>query len=415
MITTNSATCHDGTPVSTPQAPAATHGVLIIGGGTGGISVAARLRNEAPHIDVGLVDPSDTHWYQPLWTLVGGGVCTKEESGRPQAGLIPDGVTWHKDRVDEIDPVTKTVKLSSGKILGYEQLVVSPGIQLDWHKIKGLQGNLGKGGIVSNYSVDHVEKTWDVLSTMTGGNAIFTFPSTPIKCAGAPQKIMYLADEALRRRGVRAQSKVMYVSATAGIFGVQRYAKSLSQIVARKEIETQFRQDLIEVRADRKEAVFKHLDTGAETVLPYSLLHVVPPMSAPDFLKRGPLVDAAGWVNVDKYTLQHVAYPDVWALGDASSLPTSRTGAAIRKQAPVLVENLLAVRAGGKPTAAYDGYASCPLVTGYGKLILAEFGYDGKVMETFPFDQSQERFSLWALKVYGLPEMYWNGMLRGRM
>jgi sulfide:quinone oxidoreductase len=226
---------------------------------------------------------------------------------------------------------------------------------------------------------------------------------------------MYLADEALRRRGVRGQSPVMYVSATAGIFGVQRYAKSLAQIVARKEIETRFRQDLIEVRADRKEAVFRHLDTGAETVLPYGLLHVVPPMSAPDFLKRGPLVDAAGWVNVHKYSLQHVEYPDVWALGDASSLPTSRTGAAIRKQAPVLVENLLAVRAGGKPTASYDGYASCPLVTGYGKLILAEFGYDGKVMETFPFDQSQERFSLWALKVYGLPEMYWNGMLRGRM
>jgi sulfide:quinone oxidoreductase len=415
MITTNSATCHDGTPVSNPEAPAATHGVLIIGGGTGGISVAARLRIAAPQLDVGLVDPSDTHWYQPLWTLVGGGVCTKAESGRPQAGLIPDGVTWHKDRVEEIDPVNKTVKLSSGKRLGYEQLVVCPGIQLDWQKIKGLQGNLGKGGIVSNYSVDHVEETWQVLSSMTSGNAIFTFPSTPIKCAGAPQKIMYLADEALRRRGVRGQSPVMYVSATAGIFGVQRYAKSLAQIVARKEIETRFRQDLIEVRADRKEAVFRHLDTGAETVLPYGLLHVVPPMSAPDFLKRGPLVDAAGWVNVHKYSLQHVEYPDVWALGDASSLPTSRTGAAIRKQAPVLVENLLAVRAGGKPTASYDGYASCPLVTGYGKLILAEFGYDGKVMETFPFDQSQERFSLWALKVYGLPEMYWNGMLRGRM
>jgi sulfide:quinone oxidoreductase len=142
---------------------------------------------------------------------------------------------------------------------------------------------------------------------------------------------------------------------------------------------------------------------------------VVPPQSAPDFIKKSELADKAGWVEVHKHTLQHARFPNVFSLGDCSSLPCSRTGAAIRKQAPVLVENLLAQRAGHKLVASYDGYASCPLVTGYGKLILAEFDYDGRPQESFPFDQSQERYSMYALKAYGLPEMYWNGMLRGRV
>ena len=412
MSETNSAVCH---PESTAGRPVdATHGVLIIGGGTGGISVAARLRLARPGLDIAIIEPATVHWYQPLWTLVGGGVSTKAESGRPEADYIPENVTWHQDKVVDIDPENRTVRLGGGKTLAYEQLVVAAGIQLDWHKIKGVEGEIGRGGVVSNYSEPHVEETWKAISGFQGGNAIFTFPSTPIKCAGAPQKIMYLADDAFRKQGVREKSRVIYASATAGIFGVQRYAKTLREVVARKGIETSFRQDLVELRSRSKEAVFRHLDTGAETVMAYNLIHVVPPMSGPDFLKRTPLVNGAGWVDVDKYSLRHVRYPDVWALGDCSSLPTSRTGAAIRKQAPVLVENLLAVRDGATPEARYDGYASCPLVTGYGRLILAEFDYDGKPMESFPFDQSKERFSMWAMKVYALPDLYWNGMLRGR-
>lgn len=418
----NSALCHppQGAAAPTPSTPVVAseeHDVVIIGGGTAGISVAARLKLDpaGAALKIALIEPSTVHWYQPLWTLVGGGVVDKAASGRPEADYIPDGVSWVQDKVAEIDPVARIVRTEGGKALRYGQLVVAAGIQLDWHKIDGVVGQIGKGGIVSNYSEPHVEETWKAISGFQGGNAVFTFPSTPIKCAGAPQKIMYLADDALRRQGVRDRSKVIYASATAGIFGVQRYAKTLRKVVERKGIETHYRHDLVAVRPQSREAVFKHLDNGSELVLNYNLLHVVPPMSGPDFLKRGPLTNAAGWVDVDKYTLQHVKYPEVWSLGDCSSLPTSRTGAAIRKQAPTLVENLLAVRRGEAPTARYDGYASCPLVTGYGKLILAEFDYDGKPVESFPFDQSQERYSMWAMKVYGLPEMYWNGMLRGRM
>lgn len=392
----------------------ADHDILVLGGGTGGLTVAARLldRPHAPRVSI--LEPSERHFYQPLWTLVGAGVFPKERSMRLEADVMPKDATWIRDAAIEIDPESRKVKTAGGQVLGYRQLVVAPGMQLDWHKIDGLEGHLGRDGITSNYSYDTVDRTWQFLNEIDRGNAIFTFPSTPVKCAGAPQKIMYLADEHLRRRGVRERTKVIYASSTAGIFGVKKYGATLSKIVARKNIETHFRHDLVAVRPRAKEAVFRHLDDGSELVLPYSFLHVVPPQSAPDFVRRSPVANAAGWVEVHKHTLQHVRYPDVWALGDASSLPTSRTGAAIRKQAPVLVENLLSYRAGQPLAASYDGYSSCPLVTGYGKLVLAEFDYDGKPAETFPFDQSEERYSMWAMKLYALPELYWNGMLRGR-
>lgn len=389
--------------------------VLIVGGGTGGLSVAARLAARLPAGSIAVVEPSEKHYYQPIWTLVGAGVFDKAISERAEADYIPDGVTWIKDAVAAFEPDAARIVTRSGEKIGYDQLVVALGMQLDWSKIDGLPGALGKGGVCSNYRYDLVDSTWKALETITEGNAIFTFPSTPVKCAGAPQKIMYLADEHLRKRGVRGKTPVMFASAGKAIFGVEHYAKTLRQIVARKQIETLFRHELIAVRPASREAVFKNLDDGRERVLPYAMLHVVPPQSAPDVIKQSPLADAAGWVEVGKHSLQHARYPSVWSLGDCSSLPTSRTGAAIRKQAPVLVENLLAHREGKPPVASYDGYASCPLVTGYGKLILAEFDYDGRPAESFPFDQSKERYSMWALKAYGLPEMYWNGMLRGRM
>jgi len=392
-----------------------TYPIVIVGGGTGGLSVAARLAAQLPAGTVALVEPSDNHYYQPLWTLVGAGVFDKSITERPEADYIPDGVVWIKDAVAAFAPDVKQVVTKTGERIGYEQLVVALGMQLDWQKIEGLPDALGKAGVCSNYRYDLVDSTWRTLQSIEEGNAIFTFPSTPVKCAGAPQKIMYLADDHLRQRGIRERTPVIFASANKAIFGVERYAKTLRGVIARKQIETLFRHDLVAVRATSREAVFRNLDDGSERILPYAMLHVVPPQSAPDVIKQSALADPAGWVDVDKHTLQHLRYPEVWSLGDCSSLPTSRTGAAIRKQAPILVENLLAQRAGEPLPARYDGYSSCPLVTGYGKLVLAEFDYDGKPAESFPFDQSKERYSMWALKTYGLPEMYWNGMLRGRM
>lgn len=388
--------------------------ILIVGGGSGGLTAASRLMAELPAPKVTVIEPAELHYYQPLWTLVGGGVFTKEASARPMVDVIPQGVEWIRDRVMAFEPEHHTVVLASGRRVTYEQLIVAPGIQLDWNKIEGLEGHVGKGGICSNYSYETVDSTWQNLRELSGGVALFTFPNTPIKCAGAPQKIMWLAEHHFRRRGIRDKVEVHYAAPGARIFGVDKYARALEKLVTERDVKTHFRRNLVAVRPKSREAVFENLDDKSTEIIRYDMLHVTPPMSAPDFVKQSPLANTEGWVDVDMYTTQHVRYPDVFSLGDASSMPNSKTGAAIRKQAPVLVENLMAHRAGKPLEARYDGYASCPLVTGYGRLILAEFGYGGKIMETFPFDQSQERYSMYALKAYGLPSLYWHGMLRGR-
>lgn len=397
------------------------HRIVIVGGGTGGITVAARLFRALKQPDIAIIEPSSAHYYQPLWTLIGGGVFKKEVTRRPERDVIPRGASWIQERVVELCPGDNTIVTDSGRTIGYDYLVLAPGIQLDWKKIKGLEGHLGKDGLCSNYAYDQCEQTWETIRTFRGGNALFTQPSTPIKCAGAPQKIMYMADDQFRKAGVRKEAEIMFLSGAATIFSAPPYIPSLNKVIERKGIVTLFRHDLIEVRPASKEAVFVDLNDGSELVLHYDMLHITPPMSAPDFVKRSPLAHGEGplkgWVKVDKHTLQNPDYPNVFALGDAAGLPTSKTGAAIRKQAPVLVHNLIALRQ--KENAArfdsYGGYTSCPLVTGYGKLVLAEFDYDLQRKETFPFDQRKERRSMYLLKAFGLPLIYWHGMLKGRL
>lgn len=394
------------------------HQIAIVGAGSAGISVAARLLNENPDLDVAIIDPSEKHYYQPIWTLVGGGVFDRSISERDQADLIPSDAAWIKERVTGFDPDNNQISLGDGSTVSYEFLVVAAGIQISWGSIPGLKETVGKPGtgVVSNYDFKTVAQTFkEIQAFPRGGKAVFTHPATPIKCGGAPMKIMFLADEAFRRQGVRSGSSITFVKGGPGIFAVKKYAEALTQVADKKGIERIWMHDLTALRPESKEAVFRNMASDEELVLSYDLIHVTPPMSAPAFIAESKLAADSGWVEVDKHTTQHVRYSNVFSLGDCSNLPTSKTGAAIRKQAPTTAENLLSVIAGKAPTKHYDGYTSCPLVTGYGKLILAEFDYDKQPAETFPFDQARERYSMYALKAYGLPEMYWNGMLRGRM
>ena len=327
---------------------------------------------------------------------------------------MPKGVHWIKSAVTEFAPATNSIKTSDGKVISYDYLIVAAGIQIDWDRIKGLKESVGKNGVCSNYSYDTVNSTWENIKNFKGGTAIFTQPPPPIKCGGAPQKIMYLADEAFSRQGVRDKTKIIFMSAGTGIFAVKKYADTLNQVVARKKIDARYRQHLIEIKSDQKEAVFKHLDTGEETVIKYDMIHVTPLQSAPDFIKKCPLANADGWIEVNKDTLQHLRFSNVFGIGDCSSLPTSKTGAAIRKQAPTLVKNLLSLMQRKPLLEKYNGYTSCPLVTGYGSLVMAEFDYDLNPQETFPIDQSKERYSMYFVKAHLLPKLYWHGMLRGR-
>ncbi|GAA0593178.1 type II sulfide:quinone oxidoreductase Sqr [Virgibacillus siamensis] len=391
--------------------------IVIVGAGSAGISIASRLLKSAPFLkgQIKLIDPSDDHYYQPLWTLVGAGAAKIEDTHRKQSTLIPEGANWVKEAVEEFCPEENTVITDKGTVVHYEYLIVTAGIEIKWDDIEGLLQTIGKNGVCSNYSSEYVQSTWGNLKHFDGGTAIFTQPSTPVKCAGAPQKIMYLAEDYFNRSGVRNKSKVKFFSGKDTIFGVKRYADTLKEVIKRKEIEDTFQMDLVKIDGTNKVATFQHVESNETMHCKYDMIHVTPPMGAPEFIAKSPLADENGWVAVDPYTLQHHQYKNVFSAGDSASLPTSKTGAAIRQQAPILANNLLAHMDQKEMKMSYDGYTSCPLVTGYNKLVLAEFDYNKNPQETFPIDQSKERTSMYLVKKNLLPILYWNGMLKGTM
>ncbi len=389
------------------------HQIVIVGGGTGGIAVAAHLLKELDNPDIAIIEPSDTHYYQPGWTFVGGGIIEAEKTARPMSKIVPAGVKWIQDSVTTINPEENSLNTADEKQISYDFLVVAPGIKIDWESIPGLKESLGKNGVVSNYDYHAAPYTWRTIQSFQGGTAIFTQPKPPFKCPGAAQKIMYLADDAFRKSKVRDRTDIKFFSAGPGIFPVKKYAAALNKVIARKGLDVHYQTNLIELHPDKKEAVFERLTDGEQQTIQYDMIHVTPPMSAPDFLKGSPVSDSAGWVDVDMYTLRHKKYANVFGLGDCTNTPNSKTAAAIRSQAPVLVSNLVTAINGQDGKAAYDGYASCPLVTGYGKLVLAEFDYNLLPKETFPFDQGKERRSMYYLKKYVLPKFYWDVLLKG--
>jgi sulfide:quinone oxidoreductase len=392
------------------------HQIVIVGGGNAGISIASQLLRKDSSLDIAIVDGAKKHYYQPAWTLVGGGEFDIQDTERDEASVIPAGTTWIQQMVSSFKPEENKVTLADGTDLGYNYLIVVPGIQLNWGEIKGLKENLGKNGVCSNYSFATAPYTWECIQKTRGGKAIFTNPHTPIKCGGAPQKIMYLAADYFKKHGI--DSKVEFWSGGTRVFGVEKYENTLKKVIARYGIQTQFFVKLEEIDGPNKKAKFVGIgesNKDQEYWVEYDMIHVTPPQSAPDFVKTSPLANAAGWLDVEKHTLQHNKFKNIFGCGDAANLPASRTGAAIRKQAPVLVSNLLAVMKAKSMTASYNGYSSCPIITGYDKLVLAEFDYNNTPVETFPFDQSKERWSMYQMKKYLLPYLYWNQILPGKM
>ncbi|WP_216831428.1 NAD(P)/FAD-dependent oxidoreductase [Alkalihalobacterium elongatum] len=389
--------------------------IAIVGGGTAGITVAAQLaRKISPH-DIVIIDPAELHYYQPFWTLVGGGIVSKEDSARKERDVIPKGVHFIQEAVDTFNLADKSLMTTTNQQVSFNYLVVAPGLKLYWENVKGLKEAMEHGGIGSNYAYEYVDNTWEAIKNFKGGKAIFTHPNTPVKCGGAPQKIMYLAEEYFNKSGVRHQTEIIFNSANPAIFDVPKYRDVLESVIKEKNIKTNFRTHLIEVRHQTKEAIFENLDSGEKTSYQYDMMHVTPPMGPHPFIKNSELADESGWVDVDPYTLQHKRFEFVFGLGDSANLPTSKTGAAIRKQAPTVVKNLLSHMKGEVLNEKYDGYTSCPIVTGRGKLVLAEFDYEKQPKETFPFNQAKQRYSMYFLKKELLPRFYWHGMLKGKM
>ncbi|WP_300381063.1 bifunctional protein tyrosine phosphatase family protein/NAD(P)/FAD-dependent oxidoreductase [Henriciella sp.] len=396
------------------------HDVLIIGGGAAGISTASSILKRRGETDTAIVEPKTEHYYQPGWTLVGGGVFSRKQTERPMDSLMPEGVKWIRSACTGFEPDRNQVVLEDGTRIGYRILVVAPGLKLDWEGVEGLRDTLGKNGVTSNYLFDMAPYTWELVQSLRGGKALFTQPPMPIKCAGAPQKAMYLACDAWKRRGVLKDIDVSFHNAGGVLFGVKEYVPALMEYIKAYGIDLAFNQTLVAVDGPAKKAWFDVKDAEGNVTRQehsFDMLHVCPPQTALDFVAKSPLANDAGWVDVDAETLQHKQYGNVFGLGDAGSTPNAKTAAAVRKQAPVAAHNVVRALDGQAPTAVYSGYGSCPLTVERGKIVLAEFAYGGKLEPTLPkwmLNGERPTRAAWFLKEKMLPWIYFDMMLRGK-
>lgn len=387
--------------------------VVIAGGGAAGLATASSILRRKPGISLAIIDPSANHYYQPGWTLVGGGIFSSEETCRPEKELIPAGANWIRQPVAGFLPEAREVVLGDGTVLSYDILVVATGLTLDWAAIPSLEETLGRNGVTSNYRYDLAPYTWRLVQSLSSGKALFTQPPMPIKCAGAPQKAMYLSCDAWQRRGSLKNISVAFDTATPALFGVAAFVPALMAYIERYGIDLHLRSKLVAVDGARRVATFERTtETGTEQIeQTFDILHAVPPQVAPAVVRSSPLAGADGFVAVDSATLRHATFADVFALGDVAGTSNAKTAAAVRKQAPVV-----AALDGKTLTATYDGYGACPLTVERGRIVLAEFGYGGKLKPTLPLwllRGTQPTRLAWFLKEKVMPSLYWRGMLRG--
>jgi len=409
----------NGGKTPTDQADA-THDIVIVGGGAAGIAVASSLRGRKAGLDIAIIDPADIHYYQPGWTMVGGGIFKAQETVRTLGSLVPKGVHWIKAAVAAFEPDSNSVILDGCRVVKYKRLIVAPGLKLNWNGIEGLVDTLGRNGVTSNYRYDLAPYTWELVQGLKSGRVLFTQPPMPIKCAGAPQKAMYLSGDHWKRSGALKNIDIEFHNAGGVLFGVKEYVPSLMKYIDRYNVNLKFSHNLTKIDGPSKTAWFTNTDTdgNTETVeTQFDMIHVVPPQVAPDFVRVSPLADGAGWVDVDQATLRHKTYENIWSLGDVMNAPNAKTAAAARMQAPVVAHNLIADMEGHSAVAHYNGYGSCPLTVEKGKIVLAEFGYGGKLLPSFPrwvINGEKPSRAAWLLKEKLLPPIYWKGMLRGK-
>ncbi|MCM2563399.1 bifunctional protein tyrosine phosphatase family protein/NAD(P)/FAD-dependent oxidoreductase [Lutimaribacter sp. EGI FJ00015] len=394
--------------------------VVIVGAGAAGIAVAASLKERKPGLSIAILDPADIHYYQPGWTMVGAGVFDAATTAKTMGSLIPKGVRWIKSAVAAFEPDDNAVILDGCRVVKYDRLIVCPGLKLDWHAVDGLVDTLGKNGITSNYRYDLAPYTFELVKGLREGRALFTQPPMPIKCAGAPQKAMYLSADHWHRLNRLKNIDVEFMNAGGVLFGVKDYVPALMEYVKKYDATLNFWHNLIAVDGPAKTATFRVSEPEQEpreVTVEFDMMHVTPPQVAPDFIRVSPLADAAGWVDVDQNTLRHKSYDNVWSLGDVMNAPNAKTAAAARMQAPIVAENVVADIRGSNPKAMYNGYGSCPLTVEKGKIVLAEFGYGGTLLPSFPkwlINGTKPTRAAWFLKEQILPPVYWKAMLRGK-
>ncbi len=394
------------------------HRVVVVGGGNAGLSVAGRLHRRGVD-DVVVIEPREEHRFQPLFSHVAGGRARLSMTVRPQAEAMPSGVGWIRDAVDDIDPERATITLASGRSVAYDHLVVCPGIQLDWDRIPGLAAAIRTPEVASHYDYELVAKASRLLRELRRGTVVFTQPPGPAKCAGAAQKPMYLACDYWRAIGVLGDIRVVMVVPDPTVFGIPEVDRELERKIAEYGIELRCETEVRSVDGEHRTVELGSTRGGPAETLRYDVLNVVPPQSAPDWLKSTSLPapgDSGGFVEVDPETLRHVRFPNVWSLGDAAATRNSKSGGALRKQTKVLAENLLAVLDGREPATRDNGYSVCPFTVSRSTVVFAEFDDRYRLKPTIPFWKtlSRERRLSWVFDRHILPWVYWHMILKGR-
>ncbi|NPA59099.1 MAG: NAD(P)/FAD-dependent oxidoreductase [Epsilonproteobacteria bacterium] len=431
--------------------------IVIVGGGLSGMSTAARLTNTLSNPDITVIEPNPLSTsYQPGQTLVGGGIWDKSEVMYNRDDFVPSGTTLIKGSVTSFDPKNNTVTVDGKQEVSYDQLIIATGLMLNFKAIEGLTGEItscnpdnaeakktiGKNGVYSIYFQDGSEDTWKGIESLIAKakkwkkgepklQALFTHPNTPIKCGGAPKKIMYLTHAQLEKAGVREAVELTFYPNGGKMFGVPEYHEAIVNQFKTRGFKWNYSHNLIKIDTEAKMATFNHhwKEKGAwdedleeygvelkseEVQVPYDFIHVTPPMKAPDVVANSKVGSSKGWVPVKKETLQHVKFKNVWCLGDVAAVPMGKTGGSARKQYKVVVDNMIASMEGKSLDAKYHGYTVCPLITSIGTVMLAEFNWTKKPTPMVPLDPTQERWIWWLLKVYLLKPMTQYGMLSGR-
>ena len=393
------------------------HQVVVIGGGNAGLSVAGRLHRYGV-TDIAVIEPRSHHRYQPIFSHVAGGTARASRATRPQGDVTPRGVEWVQDSVVTVDPEGCVVHLASGRRITYEHVIVAAGIQKDFDRIPGLVTALDSPAVSSHYDVDLIAKSSRMLRDLRSGTVIFTEPAGPAACAGAAQKPMYLACDYWRAIGVLDQIRVVLVVPTPTVFGIDAIDRELDRKIAEYGIELRTSTELVEVVGSERVAVLRREGSDDER-LGFDALNVVPPQSAPDWLKSTSLPragDAGGFVEVDPRTLRHRRYGTVWSLGDSAATTNSKSGGAIREQVTVLANNLRDVLAGREPSKRYSGYSVAPFTVSRSTVVFAEFDDQLRQKPTIPFWKglARERRLTWVFDRHILPWVYWNLILKGR-
>ena len=442
---------------STVSASSAKGKIVIVGGGLAGMSTAARLNNTLSNADITVIEPDPLSVsYQPGQTLVGAGLWDVSDIQYNRDDNVPSGVKLIKGSVTAFDPDNNSVTVDGSQEVTYDQMIIATGLMLNYGAIKGLDGvitssgkdnasvkqTVGKNGVHSIYFAEGATATYKGIEELIAKakahkgpeklQAVFTHPNTPIKCGGAPKKIMYLTNARLEEAGVRDKVELTFYPNGGSMFGVPEYHEAILQQFKDRDFKWHYAHNLVEIDTDAKVAIFNHhwkekgewdedleeygVVLRSEPVeVKYDFIHITPPMKAPDVVKNSPLGSDAGWVPVVKETLQHVTYKNVWCLGDVAAVPMGKTGGSVRKQYKVLVDNMVASMEGKSSLPSrYGGYTVCPLITSIGTVMLAEFDWSKKPTPSFPLDPTQERWIWWLLKVYALKPMTIYGMLPGK-